>query len=60
MGSEIIFQLPFEANRTFATMLKELDTRKEELGIEQYGMYHSLLYQHILSQISLNDNHKIK
>ena len=38
MGNEVIFQLPFEANRSFAAMLKELEMKKTELGIATYGI----------------------
>lgn len=38
VGAEVSFQLPTDASSSFKDMLLEMDDRKEELGINRWGL----------------------
>ena len=37
-GAEIVYRLPFEETESFPAVFQELDARKEELSIDNYGI----------------------
>ncbi|CAN0135768.1 unnamed protein product, partial [Hapterophycus canaliculatus] len=58
VGAEVSFQLPSNASSSFKDMLLEMDHRKQELGINSYGVSVTTLEEVFLKVASDAAEHK--